>query len=268
MRDKGSKPAMHVLWYTILGAALILPPVQAQARTNVTIEAGSRVQGFTKFVEDYERCKARQEFTPERGEYETKAEFRRRIEQLRQGCDSYRKYEAATVNVPVRLSYDVDGGRFELLLPVLREFHLDYGPLVWDDFPAELSELPRDEWHVDDPTPRASVYKPCPLRSVTPNAAFFDRIEAYRPGKWRGCTTYYDRDAEVGWRRVDGAFSASDVAFYAYTPVAKARSIKDVEEDLAYIIKGSLNIPEREFKVSEVELRNLVSGDVLLRLEP
>ena len=266
MRDKGSKPLMHVLRYTILGVALILS--QAQAGTHVTIEAGSKVQGFMKFVEDYERCKARQEFTPERGEYETKAEFRRRIELLRQGCDSYRVYEAATVTVPVKLSYDVDGARFELQLPFLREFHLDYRGLVWDDFPAELAELPRDKWQVDQPTPRAGVYKECTLRNVTANAAFFDRIEAYRPGSWQGCTTYYDQDGAVGWRRVDAEFSANDVSFYAYAPVARARSIKDSEENLAYILKGSLNVSDREFKVSEVELRNLVSGEVLLRLEP
>jgi hypothetical protein len=257
---------MHVLWYTILGAALILP--QAEAGLPATVEAGGRVQSFTKFVEDYERCKARQEFTPERGEYETKAEYRQRIERLRQGCDSYRQYEDATVSVPIRLSYDVDGARFELQLPVLREFHLDYGAIVWDDFPAELSELPRDEWHVDEPTPRASVYKACPLRTVTPNTAFFDRVEAYRPGSWRGCTTYYDRDDEVGWRRVEDVFSANDVTFYAYVPVARARSIRDMEENLAYVVRGSLSIPDREFKVSEVELRNLASGDLLLRLEP
>jgi hypothetical protein len=257
---------MHAFWYTILPAALTLS--QVQAATQVVIDAGERAQGFARFVEDYERCKARQEFTPQRGEYETKAEFQRRIELLRQGCDSYRIYEAATVTVPVKLSYDVDGARFELQLPFLREFHLDYRGLVWDDFPAELAELPRDKWQVDQPTPRAGVYKECTLRNVTANAAFFDRIEAYRPGSWQGCTTYYDQDGAVGWRRVDAEFSANDVSFYAYAPVARARSIKDTEEHLAYILKGSLNVSDREFKVSEVELRNLVSGEVLLRLEP
>jgi hypothetical protein len=237
-----------------LGLVLWLGMSVARAESTVEIDSGNKIQGFTGFVEDYERCKARQEFTP--------------IERLRQGCDAYRVYDRVTVTVPVRLSYNVDDTRFEFQLPVLREFDVKYTAIVEDDFPAALAELPRDEWHVDEPTPRASVYKECPLRAVDVDRRMFDQVEPYRPGSWRGCTTYYDRDAAVGWRRVEGIFSANDVAFYAYTDVDTARSIKEVEKDLSYVIQGRLNIPEKTLEVSQVELRNLATGDVLLRLAP
>ena len=253
---------------TRLGLVLWLGMSVARAGSTVEIDSGNKIQGFTGFIEDYERCKARQEFTPERGEYETKEEYRARIERLRQGCDAYRVYDRVTVTVPVRLSYNVDDTRFEFQLPVLREFDVQYAAIVEDDFPAELAELPRDEWHVDEPTPRASVYKECPLRSVDIDRRMFDQVEPYRPGSWRGCTTYYDRNANVGWRRVEDVFSVNDVAFYAYTEVDTARSIKEVEKDLSYIIEGRLNIPEKTLEVSQVELRNLATGDVLLRLAP
>lgn len=248
-----------VLW-------LIVPA--ARAGTTVDIDSGNKIQGFVGFNEDYERCKARQEFTPERGEYETKEEYRGRIERLRQGCDAYRVYDNVTVTVPVRLSYDVDDTRFEFQLPVLREFEVNYAAIVDDDFPLELAELPRGEWHVDEPTPRASVYKECPLREIVLNKKIFNRVESYRPGSWRGCTTYYDQDADVGWRRVEDVFSVNDVAFYAYTEVDTARSLKYAEKDLSYIIEGRLNISEKTLEVRRVELRNLVTGDVLLRLAP
>lgn len=250
-----------------LAPVLVAASPLTRAGTSVEIEAGHKSQSFTAFIEDYERCRARQEFTPERGEYETKPEFRARIERLRQGCDAFRRYENVTVTVPVRLSYDVDDTRFEFQLPVLREIRLNYSAIVKDDFPAELQELPRDRWHVDEPTPRASVYKECLLRSVSIDERLFSRVEPYRPGSWRGCSTYFDRDDEVGWRRVDGVFSVNDVAFFAYTSVSTARSVKEVEENLSYVITGELNIPERSLDVQKVELRNLSTGKVLLQLK-
>lgn len=251
-----------------LGLVLWLGASCAYAGTSVEIDSGKKTQGFVGFIEDYERCKARQEFTPERGEYETKDEYRARIERLRQGCDAYRVYDNVTVTVPVRLSYNVDDTRFEFQLPVLRQFDVKYTAIVEDDFPVEMQELPRDEWHVDEPTPRASVYKECPLKTVVLNRTLFDEVQPYRPGSWRGCTTYYDRDVDVGWRRVEDVFSVNDVAFYAYTEVDTAREIKEAEKDLSYIIQGRLNIPEKTLEVRQVELKNLVTGDVLLRLAP
>ncbi|MBZ0071671.1 MAG: hypothetical protein WCY26_11060 [Thiohalobacteraceae bacterium] len=233
----------------------------------LVIAAGDKLQTFDRYWEDYERCKAREEFTPVRGEYETQTDYRRRVEILRVGCDTYRRIEAARIDIPVALRYDVDARRFLFELPVTKGLRLQYEGLVRDDFPPLLAKLPRDRWHIDDPTPKASAYKACTLRSAQAADGLIGQIEPCRTDSWRGCMTYYQRDVEVGWRREEDAFFIGDVTFYAYADVPAARRIKDMERDLVYRIEGVLTVPEQSFEARRVEIVNRVSGERLVTLE-
>jgi len=131
-----------------------------------------------------------------------------------------------------------------------------------------LAKLPRDRWHVDDPTPKASVYKECTLRSARAQGGLIEQVEPCRTDSWRGCMTYYQRDVDVGWRREEDAFFIGDVTFYAYADVQAARRIKDMEKDLVYRIEGVVTVPEQSFEVQRVEIVNRASGERLVTLEP
>ncbi|WJW74426.1 hypothetical protein QVG61_07825 [Thiohalobacter sp. IOR34] len=247
---------------------VFLAPALLQAG-DPPIAVGEReAQPFQRYLEDYERCQARREFKPVRGEYETREEYRRRVERLRAGCDGRERLEPARFKAPVFLSYDADAQRFSFELPQARTYRIRYDALVWDDFPKLLVKLPRDKWHVDDPTPRASVYKECRLRRVSFDPAYFSRVEPYRADSWRGCMTYYQRGDDFGWHREEGVFSIEDVTFHAYIPVDKARRLKRRERDLYYLVSGSLRVPERRFDAEHVELRDVRTGEVLITLEP
>lgn len=232
------------------------------------IEAGGKSQAFAGFWEDYERCKAREEFTPVRGEYETQDEYRRRVERLRVGCDTLRRVEPARIEAPVTLSYDADAKRFLFELPNLKGLRMQYAALVWDDFPLVLDELPRDRWHVDDPTPKASVYKECTLRNAKANADIVGKVEPVRTDSWRGCMTYYLQGEEDTWHRDTGTFFISDVSFYGHADIAAARRIKDMEADLIYRIDGVLVVPEQAFEARQVDILNRKTGQRLISLRP
>ncbi|MBI5042173.1 MAG: hypothetical protein HZB57_13510 [Gammaproteobacteria bacterium] len=234
----------------------------------LNITASGKSQTFNGFWEDYERCKARQEFTPVRGEYETQEEYRRRVEQLRVGCDTLRRVESAVIDVPVALNYDADAGRFLFELPTDKGMRIQYGALVRDDFPAVLNHLPRDRWHIDDPTPKASAYKECTLRDAKPNSQFINKIEPCRTDSWRGCMTYYKQGEEVSWYRDKDTFFISDVTFYAYAAIAQARRVRDMEKDLIYRIEGVLVVPEQSFQAQRVEIINRKTGEQLVSLSP
>lgn len=242
--------------------------VSLAAGAEPVIEAAGKLQSFTGFWEDYERCKAREEFTPERGEYETQDEYRRRVEHLRVGCDTYRRVESARIDVPVILRYDADTGRFLFELPNLKGLRLQYSALVWDDFPPVLMKLPRDRWHIDDPTPKASAYKECTLRNAKPNTDIVGRVESTRTDSWRGCMTYYLQGEEESWHRDPNTFFISDVTFYGYANIAAARRIKDMETDLIYRIDGVLLVPEQTFEAQQVDIINRKTGQRLISLRP
>lgn len=232
------------------------------------IEAGGKSQVFQQYWEDYERCKARQEFTPQRGEYETQEEYRRRVEKLRVGCDTYRRVEHARIEVPVILNYDADKQRFLFELPTTRGLRLQYDALVWDDFPTLLTKLPRDRWHIDDPTPKASAYKECSLRNANAEEQLISKVEPCRTDSWRGCMTYYVQGEENNWQRDKETFSISDVTFYAYSAIAPARRIKDMEADLIYRVEGALLVPEQGFEATAVEILNRKTGELLISIKP
>lgn len=232
------------------------------------IRVDKHSQPFADYLEQYERCKAREEFTPPRGEYETEEEYRRRLDNLQVGCDQHRLIEHATLRIPVFLEYQADRQRFVFELPQAKAFSIHYQPLVWDDFPAFLGKLPRDKWHVDAPTAKAGVYKECQLRNVELNPDMFSRAEPFRAGSWRGCMTYYEKGEEFAWRRDENIFNIEDVTFYAYAPVDRARELKEQEQQLYYIITGNLRVPEREFVAHEVQVRNISTGVDFLRLLP
>ena len=238
------------------------------AADELIIEADGKSQDFTQYWEDYERCKARQEFTPVRGEYETQEEYRRRVEKLRVGCDTYRRVESARIDVPLVLSYDADARRFLFELPAAKGLRLRYEDLVENDFPPVLDRLPRDRWHIDDPTPKASAYKECTLRNVTADDGFIRKVEPSRADSWRGCMTYYLQDEEQLWRRDPATFFISDVTFYGYAEIDQARRMKGMEEDLVYRIKGVLLVPEQVFEANEVEVLNRKTGAPLISLRP
>lgn len=245
--------------------SMLSPVLNAE---ELKIESRDKSQGFSQYWEDYERCKARQEFTPERGEYETQEEYRRRVEKLRVGCDTYRRVEHARIDVPIVLNYDADTQRFLFELPTTRGLRLQYAALVWDDFPPVLSKLPRDRWHIDDPTPKASAYKECNLRNGTVHDQLISKIEPSRTDSWRGCMTYYLQGEENNWLRDSGTFFISDVTFYAYSEIAPARRIKDMEADLIYRIEGALLVPEQGFEAQAVEILNRKTGERLVSLKP
>ncbi|MBI5462385.1 MAG: hypothetical protein HY941_09390 [Gammaproteobacteria bacterium] len=232
------------------------------------ITASGKSQTFTGFWEDYERCKARQEFTPVRGEYETQEEYRRRVEQLRVGCDTLRRVESARMDVPVLLKYDADAGRFLFELPTTKGMRIRYDALVWDDFPAMLDKLPRDRWHIDDPTPKASAYKECTPRDARANKRFISKIEPCRTDSWRGCMTYYMQGEEDAWHRDKDTFFISDVTFYAYAAIEQARRVRDMEKELIYRIEGVLVVPEQSFQAQRVEIVNRKTGEKLVDLNP
>lgn len=246
---------------------LLCLPIAATAG-ELMIEGGDKAQGFSRFWEDYERCKAREEFTPVRGEYETQEEYRRRVDALRVGCDTYRRIDNARIDVPVELNYDADERRFLFELPTTRGLRLQYEPLVWDDFPKYLAQLPRDRWHIDDPTPKASAYKECTLRNATANTVLISRIEPYRTSSWRGCMTYYIQGEEVGWNREQDVFFINDVTFFAYAGIEQARRIRDMQKDLVYRIEGVLLVPEQSFEARQVSVINASSGERLIELTP
>lgn len=251
------------------GAALLWLGLALGAQAEeAAIAAAGKVQGFTGFWEDYERCKARQEFTPVRGEYETQEEYRRRVERLRVGCDTYRRVEPAHIDVRVHLRYDADQGRFLFELPAVEGVRVQYAALVQDDFPQQLDQLPRDRWHIDDPTPKASAYKECTLRKVTADRQFFGRVVPYRADSWRGCMTYYRQGDEDVWFRDSDTFFISDVTFHAYADIAAARRVKDVEKQLVYRVHGILSVPDRSFEVQRVDIVNRSSGVRLITLAP
>lgn len=232
------------------------------------ISAGGKSQTFGGFWEDYERCKARQEFTPVRGEYETQEEYRRRVDQLRVGCDTLRRVEAARIDVPLVLKYDVDEGRFLFELPTTKTLRIQYDALIADDFPDMLAKLPRDRWHIDDPTPKASAYKECTPRAAQVNNRFIGKVEPCRTDSWRGCMTYYLRGDEESWRRDKDTFFISDVTFYAYATIEQARRVRDMEKELIYRIEGVLVVPERNFQAQRVEIVNRKTGEHLVGLSP
>jgi hypothetical protein len=242
--------------------------VSLAAGAGPVIDAAGKSQAFTGFWEDYERCKAREEFTPERGEYETQDEYRRRVDRLRVGCDTFRRVESARIDVPVALRYDADTGRFLFELPNLKGLRLQYSALVWDDFPPVLMKLPRDRWHIDDPTPKASAYKECTLRNAKPNTDIVGRVESTRTDSWRGCMTYYLQGEEDSWHRDPNTFFISDVTFYGYADIAAARRIKDMETDLIYRIDGVLLVPEQTFEAQQVDIVNRKTGQRLISLRP
>lgn len=233
-----------------------------------TIVASGKAQTFTRFWEDYERCKARQEFTPVRGEYETQEEYRRRVEQLRVGCDTLRRVEAARIDMPVVLEYDADAGRFLFELPTTKGMRIQYDALIADDFPAVLDRLPRDRWHIDDPTPKASAYKECTPRTAQVNNRFIGKVEPSRTDSWRGCMTYYMRGDEETWHRDKDTFFISDVTFYAYATIEQARRVRDMEKELVYRIEGVLVVPEQSFQARRVEIVNRKTGEKLVSLSP
>ena len=234
----------------------------------LNITAAGKSQAFDGFWEDYERCKARQEFTPGRGEYETQDEYRRRVEKLRVGCDTLRCVEAARIDVPLELKYDADKARFLFELPTTKSMRIQYDALIYDDFPPVLNKLPRDRWHVDDPTPKASAYKECTLRDAEANSRFINKVEPYRADSWRGCMTYYTQGEEISWYRDKETFFINDVTFYAYAAIEQARRVRDMEKDLIYRIEGVLVVPEQTFEAQRVEVINRKTGETLVSLNP
>lgn len=257
----------RVVCVQAVGMMFLLLGASGVVAGGLVIEAGNKKQTFERYLEDYERCKARQEFTPKRGEYETREEYRRRVERLRVGCDTFRRYDNAVIRAPVDLDYDADYQRFQFELPDDRQLRINYRNLVVDDFPPFLKELPREQWHIDAPTPRASAYKECTLQKAEPNRKYFSKVEPYRADSWRGCMTYYRPDIEeTGWRREDGTFLINDVTFYAYIPVTEARRLKRDEAKLEFVLTGDMDVPEREFRVREATLHNHRTGEVLLRI--
>lgn len=248
--------------------ALLLCAGASVAADELAIEAGGKSQSFAQYWEDYERCKARQEFTPQRGEYETQEEYRRRVEKLRVGCDTYRRVEQAHIDMPLELRYDADAQRFLFELPMTKGLRLRYDELVANDFPPVLIKLPRERWHIDDPTPKASAYKECTLRNAVADDQFIRSIESYRSDSWRGCMTYYLQDQEEAWRRDSATFFISDITFYGYAEIEQARRMKEMENDLVYRIKGVLLVPEQAFEAQAVEIRNHRTGAQLISLKP
>ncbi|MFN2309387.1 MAG: hypothetical protein ABR553_06570 [Gammaproteobacteria bacterium] len=242
--------------------------VSLTAAADPVIEAAGKSQPFTGFWEDYERCKAREEFTPVRGEYETQEEYRRRVERLRVGCDTFRRVERARIELPVTLRYDADAGRFLFELPNIKGIRLQYAALIWDDFPPVLKRLPRDRWHIDDPTPKASTYKECTLRNALLNTDLIGRLEPTRTDSWRGCMTYYLQGEEGTWHRDTDTFFISDVAFYAHADIEAARRIKEMEDDLIYRLDGVLLVPEQSFEAQQVDILSRKTGEWLISLKP
>lgn len=254
--------SLGITLWLMLGIVL---PAQAD---ELIIAAAGKSQAFDGYWEDYERCKARQEFTPGRGEYETQEEYRRRVERLRVGCDTFRRVEAARIDVSVHLNYDADQGRFLFELPMPKDLRLQYGALIKDDFPEQLDALPRDRWHIDDPTPKASAYKECSLRNTRADDRFINSIEPCRTDSWRGCMTYYRQGDEDIWFRDKATFFISDVTFYAYADIERARRIRDMEAQLIYRIEGVLQVPEQNFDVQRVDILNRKTGERLISLMP
>lgn len=251
------------------GVILLFMGISLAAQADeLIIAAAGKTQDFNGYWEDYERCKARQEFTPVRGEYETQEEYRRRVERLRVGCDTFRRVEAARIDVPMQLSYDADQRRFLFELPIEKGLRLQYAALIKDDFPPQLDKLPRDRWHIDDPTPKASAYKECTLQKTQVDKSVISRIEPCRTDSWRGCMTYYLQGDEDVWFRDKSTFFISDVSFYAYADIEPARRIKDMEAQLIYRIKGILLVPEQSFEVQQVEILNRKTGERLITLTP
>lgn len=242
---------------------MLAPAIQAADRS---IEINGQSHRFSELWEDYQRCQARQSFTPARGEYESQDEYNARLAKFRAGCDPYKHYENAVIEVPVFLKYDPDEQRFSFTLPNAENYQIDYQPLVWDDFPGFLDELPRDRWHVDAPTPRASVYKACEIRSAEFDTSVFERVEPFHSGSWNGCMTYYNHD-DLNWRRERDAFVIHDVSFYAYASIDRARELKAREKTLFYRLQGSVDVPEKRFRASRVELVDTATGKQLVVLE-
>ena len=251
------------------GAVLLMLGMSLAVQADeLIIAAAGKTQDFNGYWEDYERCKARQEFTPGRGEYETQEEYRRRVERLRVGCDTFRRVEAARIDVPVQLNYDADQRRFLFEMPTAKGLRLLYTALIQDDFPPQLDKLPRDRWHIDDPTPKASAYKECTLLNVQADKRLISRIEPCRTDSWRGCMTYYRQGDEDIWFRDKSTFFISDVTFYAYADIEPARRIKDMESQLIYRIQGVLQVPEQSFDVQQVDILNRKTGERLISLTP
>lgn len=234
----------------------------------LNIESGGKSQVFSQYWEDNERCKPRQEFTPERGKYATQEEYRPRVEQQRLGCDTYCRVEHARSDVPMVLSYDAGPQRFLFELPTAHGLQLQDDTLVWNDFPPVLSKLPRDHWHIDDPTPKASAYKECNLRNVSVQHQLISKIGPCRNDYWRGCMTYYLQGDENNWLPDSDTFFISGIAFYTYSEIAPARCFKNMQADLIYRIVGAMLVPEQGFEAQVVEILNRRTAKRLVSLKP
>ena len=81
--------------------------------------------------------------------------------------------------------------------------------------------LPRDKWHVDVTSAKASGCKEWQPRKVMLNEAFFAQLEPSRADSWRGCMAYYVRGDEFAWRWDDNSY-------YAYVPVDHRMQLRNL----------------------------------------
>ncbi len=253
---------MRIGWMLLV---LLLVAPASQAGDPPLVYQG-RAQPLSAWVEAYERCLARQAYVPPRGEYESRAEYEARLARLHTGCADEEVLDGVEVEFPVFLEYDPDEERFSFQFPDADGFHVDYRPLVRDDFPQRLGKLLEDQWHVDAPTPRAVVYKECQPRNLRIDTAWFESAEPYRAGPWRGCSTAYERGEEYGWERDRSEFRVVDLTLYAYSPIPRARALRDREAQLYYRIRGRLTVDDRVLHAGQAAIVNRASGEVLLQI--
>lgn len=254
---------------------LFLIPIYLYSN-EVYFEINNNIESLSKLENKYKSCNKSSNIKPSRGEYETKEEYKNRLNLLNRGCRNYEKYINIVLLLDVSLDYDVDKETFNFnsfpkILP--NNFNINYENLVFDNFSKSIT---RDDF---SRTGKAGLKKPyhftvqtkiCGM-NIKINPRYF--YEAISDSKClvkyvtsylnKGTWGYYVDKYESYYKK---DFKVDSIAFKVMTPVEIARKIKVIEENLKIKIYGNLNIKNKIFQVKNLELLNLEDDSSLLSI--
>lgn len=251
---------------------------EAIAESDYMISAGNKEQRFSSYYSDYASCKSSANQKPSRGEYETKEEYRARLQKIAGGCDSYKNLRNVVVTVPVSLSYNVDNERFLFEMPMKSQsLEFDYAAITYDDFPSSVykdnykqygrggSSAPFHPHDSDE-----YLLRPCGLH-IDLNKKYFYQAKSVGDCKARyvAASTKKNMWGETvvtknsAWHQ-RGGYQVRKIAFNVFSPVQSARKLKVLEPNLVFLVGGDMDVSEKKMKVKDARLVNLENDEILL----
>ena len=268
-----------------LFAFLFSPNVASGKKLMTSISIGLFDGPLANFYIARQDCKKSAAQNPRRGEYETRSEYRQRLNRLKGKCSAFDGGKTK-LYWPARLRYNADNEYFRFFFDIdsshgseTIRVKINGTDFVKNDFPRLRKSIPKSaNWYRLSERGESKFYKQCLFRNMTFDRSFFfnihhDRYKIGPPDRRRMCRGTYKWKTEPN--RLSG-FSVSSLGFRIKSNIQQARALKAREKSLIWVVEGSSRFvkPPRfggakiwmYLNANSIQILNTETGKPILRI--